>query len=173
MLQWSLLLEIKPDIDVSAWNEYAFRFACLNGHLQVAQWLLEIEPDIDVSAKNEFAFQHTCENGHLGVAQWLWEVSNQTIDISADNEFAFQCACSNGHLQIAQWLHKVKPYHYVLKINAHGMFTHCEIRNVKERNWLQKREILMAHNKKTLPGQKPVLFQQLPLEMNRVICSFL
>ena len=37
------LLKIKPDIDISAENDHAFREACKNGHLQIAKWLLEIK----------------------------------------------------------------------------------------------------------------------------------
>ena len=42
--QW--LLTVKPNIDISANNEYAFCCVCEYGHLEVAQWLLSIKPDI-------------------------------------------------------------------------------------------------------------------------------
>ena len=42
--QW--LLEIKPDIHISAENECAFRWACRNGHLSVARWLVELKPEL-------------------------------------------------------------------------------------------------------------------------------
>jgi len=41
--QW--FLSIKPTIDISAKNEYAFRYACEKGHLEVAQWLQSLNPD--------------------------------------------------------------------------------------------------------------------------------
>ena len=44
-----LLLQLKPNINVSAKNEEAFRYACRNGHLHVAQWLLQLKPDINIS----------------------------------------------------------------------------------------------------------------------------
>jgi hypothetical protein len=37
MVKW--LYEIKPDIDISARNEYAFKLACFNYHLHIAEWL--------------------------------------------------------------------------------------------------------------------------------------
>ena len=33
-------------INVSYDNEYAFRWTCRRGHLQIAQWLLSVKPDI-------------------------------------------------------------------------------------------------------------------------------
>ena len=34
----------KLDIDISAENEFAFRYACENGHLEVAQWFPTLIP---------------------------------------------------------------------------------------------------------------------------------
>jgi len=50
---------VKPDINISDNNEWAFSFACLNGYLHVAQWLLSLQgkPDINISAFNEDAFR--------------------------------------------------------------------------------------------------------------------
>ena len=67
--QW--LLQIKPDINISADNEYAFRWACYYGHLHVAQWLLQQKPTINISINNEYAFRWACFKGHLDVCQWL------------------------------------------------------------------------------------------------------
>ena len=38
------LLQNNPTIDVSAYDEYAFKLACTNGHLQVAQWFCSFNP---------------------------------------------------------------------------------------------------------------------------------
>ena len=35
---------MKPDIDISANNEYAFCYACERVHLTVAQWLQSLKP---------------------------------------------------------------------------------------------------------------------------------
>jgi len=68
-------LKKKPDIDISAENDYAFRWACYNGHLEVAQWLLIKKQDINISFDNHFAFRNACINGHLEVVKWLQSLS--------------------------------------------------------------------------------------------------
>lgn len=112
MCKWSL---IKPTINISYENDYAFRFACVEGHLGVAQWLLSIKPDINISANNEHAFKYTCFKGHLEVAQWLLSIKPD-IDISVDNDVVFRFVCQTGDLVIAQWLQSLKPNKYVLEI---------------------------------------------------------
>jgi hypothetical protein len=67
--QW--LYQIKPTIDISAFQEGAFRWACYKGHLEVAQWLYQIKPTINISAQDEYAFRSACDYGHFEVAQWL------------------------------------------------------------------------------------------------------
>jgi len=74
VIQW--LLQVKPTIDISADNEYAFRSACTGGHLNVAQWLLQVKPTIDISAFNERAFGSAFAFGYLNVAQW-YEIINE------------------------------------------------------------------------------------------------
>jgi hypothetical protein len=59
------LLQLHPDINISADNEKAFRNACLSGQLHVCKWLLQVKPDINISALNEYAFRYACYNGHL------------------------------------------------------------------------------------------------------------
>ena len=52
--------ETYPDIDININDEYAFRWSCENGHLDVAKWLYEIKPIIDISADDEWAFRYSC-----------------------------------------------------------------------------------------------------------------
>ena len=98
-----LLLSAKPDIDISAHNEWAFRISCIYGHLEVAKWLLSVKPYIDISAENEFAFRLSCSHGHLEVAKWLLSLKPD-IDISARHDYAVRSSCNNGHLEVAKWL---------------------------------------------------------------------
>jgi hypothetical protein len=93
----------KNKTNISAYND-AFGLACVNGHLEVAQWLLQIKPNINISAENEYAFYFACFGGHLEVAQWLLQVK-PTIDISACE--AFYVACKTEQLHVLQWLHQV------------------------------------------------------------------
>jgi hypothetical protein len=67
--QW--LLQVKPDMNVSACDEYAFCWASANGYLEMAQWLIQINPTIDLTACNEEAFRCACANGHIAVVAWF------------------------------------------------------------------------------------------------------
>ena len=46
-------------------DEYAFRWACHNGHIEVIKFLLEKKPTIDISIHNEYAFKVACMNVHF------------------------------------------------------------------------------------------------------------
>ena len=56
---------VKPDIDISAEDEYSFKMACENNNLELAKWLLSVKPDI------EDAFVIACSFGNLEMSQWL------------------------------------------------------------------------------------------------------
>jgi hypothetical protein len=124
VVQW--LYEIKPNINISACNDYAFRFACSQGHLNVAQWLYEIKPYINISANNDETFRNTCLNGHLVIAQWLCQIKPD-INISANNDEAFKYACILRHLYIAQWLCDLLPSKYHIEtLNDHTVIWHIK-----------------------------------------------
>jgi ankyrin repeat protein len=82
MAQW--LLQICPTINISANNEQAFRYACIEGYLEVAKWLLQVCPNIHISAYNEEAFRWACVNGHLEVAKWLHQMKPYLYVIEYD-----------------------------------------------------------------------------------------
>lgn len=77
-----------------------FREACLNGHLNVIQWLYEIKSLIDTSNENsietlfdiEDAFFSACVNGYLNIAKWLYKIE-PSIDISANDNYTFFITC--------------------------------------------------------------------------------
>ncbi len=100
------------NINISADNEYAFRMACMYGHLNIAQWLLKIKPDINISAGNECAFRWACEDGHLKVAQWLLKIK-PNIKISSYSDFAFRHAIISQNSDIAQWLIHFNPRYII------------------------------------------------------------
>jgi hypothetical protein len=129
------LLQINPDIDISAGSESAFRNACYYGHLSVAQWLLEVCPDIDMSVYNEYAFHYACVNGHLLVAQWLLSVK-PTINISILEDLTFSNACLSGHLLVAQWLLTVNPDINISKNNEYIFRRVCQYGQLNVAQWL-------------------------------------
>jgi len=127
------LLENNPNINISAENEQAFRWACYNGQLHVAKWLLSLK-NIDISTENELAFRWACYNGHLHVVQWLLSLKN--INISAENEYAFRWACYNEQLHVAQRLISIQH----INISAHNEWTFtsvCRDRRINSAKWLQ------------------------------------
>ena len=96
------LLQSTQDID----QQKAFRNACRNGRLEIAQWLWQLG-SIDLHSNEESAFRHACRNGHLELAKWLWQLGG--IDIHAMNEYAFVYTCGSRHLEVAQWLWQLDP----------------------------------------------------------------
>jgi hypothetical protein len=127
------------DINISAFRKYeeAFRGACENGHLELAQSLYETKPTIDISAENEWVFRWACLKGHLDVAQWLYKIK-PTIDISAKNEWAFGWACGNGYLDVAQWLYTIKPTIDISAKNEEAFREACENGHLELAQWLYK-----------------------------------
>ena len=128
--------QYKLFIDISAENEFAFRYACYNGHLDLAQWLYKIKPTIDISVQNDLAFCWTCNEGHLDLAQWLYKIK-PTIDISAKDEYAFRGACINGHLELAQWLYQIKPTIHISAEDEEAFRLACENGHLALIKWLQ------------------------------------
>ena len=82
------LLSNNPTIDISHFNEFAFRGACYNNRLKIAQWLLHVKPDINISANYDYAFAISCQHDRLNIAQWLaqevkpdrYEITEVTTD---------------------------------------------------------------------------------------------
>lgn len=62
------------------------QLACLEGHLEVAQWLHSVGAPLNAtdSVKGEAPLHHACSAGHLEIAQWLCSVgADATIKTSA------------------------------------------------------------------------------------------
>jgi ankyrin repeat protein len=124
------------NVNISFENYYfAFRYACLNGHLHVAKWLLSIKPTINISALNEEVFRWSCSNGQLHVAQWLLSVKPDIV-ISYFNECAFRWACNNNQLHVAQWLLSVKPDINISVWNENAFRMACHYEDLRVAVWL-------------------------------------
>ena len=81
--------------------------ACLEGHLEVAQWLAAHFnlTAADARTHDNFALRHACAEGHLAIAQWLAAAFGLTAaDARARDNWALRFACFGGHLAMAQWL---------------------------------------------------------------------
>ena len=67
-----LQVHCTPDIDISSDNEYIFRKACGNGHLEMAKWLLSVKPDINITNNINNAFRDACDYNRWETVQWLF-----------------------------------------------------------------------------------------------------
>ena len=110
-----LLLKIKPNINLSIWNERPFCNACQFGHLHIAKYLLKIKPDIDISTDNEYAFSYACHQGHLKIVKWLLKIK-PNIDVTIDDCWAFEWACKNNHVEVCKFLYSLMPCRYILRL---------------------------------------------------------
>ena len=87
-------------------DDYSFRTACCNGHLEVAKWLLSNYPNIKVFDNfNDNFFQSVCSYGHLDVAKWLYSINPKVTD---NFQTAFNTSCSAGCLDIIKWILSIK-----------------------------------------------------------------
>jgi hypothetical protein len=104
--QW--LFQIKPTIDISAENEFAFRHACYYGHLQVAQWLVLLNPTkykIKVSDDDDgnIVYEITKELNIRGMKEVSeWEVCPICCEANAD--IITECNHSYCETCIRGWL---------------------------------------------------------------------
>jgi hypothetical protein len=110
-------------IDIHAYDEWAFRYTCINSHLNIIQFLLTLEPKygrINIHVKDEDAFRRACENGHLDIVQFLLTLESEygRINIHAEGGYAFRYACENGHLDVVKYLLSLEPDHGRINIHA-------------------------------------------------------
>lgn len=82
------LLEVKPDIDISADDENAFCCVCAHGHLHAAKWLLEIKPDIVIS---NMAFFNACRYKNIDIALWLSKLEPRFVVVIKDDVILDYC----------------------------------------------------------------------------------
>ena len=59
-------------VDIHAHYDIAFRYACENGHKDVAEWLISFdtaESKVDIHVVEDYAFRYACSNGHKDIAK--------------------------------------------------------------------------------------------------------
>ncbi len=132
-----LLLEIRPDFDITINNNDAFSVVCENGHMELAKFLLEIRPDIINSDNFNTFFCDGCENGNLKMVQFLLELKqNINTDTRIDYYTAFCNACEYGHLKVAKWLFELNPNINISKDDDYIFSSVCENGHLKVARWL-------------------------------------
>jgi hypothetical protein len=80
-----LSIKDKPTINISIQDEYAFRFACTNGHTEIVKWLTIIKPTIDVSAINDWGFRSAYSRGFIDILYYLANFDPNKYSIEIKN----------------------------------------------------------------------------------------
>jgi hypothetical protein len=122
-------LKFKPDINISALDEYAFRMSCEHGHFNIILFLLKSKPNINISINSDDSFSLACENGHLEIAKFLLGFKPD-IDISAKNNKAFKFSCINGHYKTGHFLASIKPELYHIESDESGKIINFYIKKI-------------------------------------------
>jgi ankyrin repeat protein len=59
-------------VNIYADNELAFRWACGNGRIEIANWLVQ-DHQVDIHVDNEDTFKYACKYRHDKVIKWFTE----------------------------------------------------------------------------------------------------
>jgi hypothetical protein len=138
--QW--LLEIKPDIDIHKFNEYAFYRVCQFGHLEIAQWLYNMDKNFNLRYNEEFNdtnenyFTLVCLGGYLDLAKWIYSIDNEIIN-NIDISLVFEKSCNNGYFELLQWL--LNTFSFIDLKNIDDIFyTSCIKGYIQISKWIYK-----------------------------------
>ncbi len=114
----------------------AFKNACKNGHLHVAEWLIQNKPNHNITSLINSTFLTSCENNNLQIAKWLFELNYDIdIDISFLNESIFRWACYRGSLEFIKWLLQIKPNINISALDNWAFKACCENNHIKVAKW--------------------------------------
>jgi len=109
-----------------------FQAICVNGHVDIAQWVLDQCPD--APSLKDYVFELICAKGDLKTAKWMrdtkqphGEIHSVVCEVCRNGHLAvlvwlrsnnmfpanlvypLRIACAGGHLEVAQWLYAVDP----------------------------------------------------------------
>ena len=96
--------------DPEAIDNFAIRWACQYGHVQVVRMLLG-DKRADPSANNNSAIRWASSEGHVDVVRML--LADKRVDPSAEGNNAIRWARDKGHVQVVQLLLQSKRVHHI------------------------------------------------------------
>jgi ankyrin repeat protein len=93
----------KDEDDVPVYLNYAFRWICRNGYIDILNEFIDNSQLDNISNEDiSFGFASACRNGYIAVVNRLLELTgNERPNIHVD---AFQSACGNGHIAVVNRL---------------------------------------------------------------------
>lgn len=100
-----------PSINISANDDWAYRYACERGHLELVQQLHEWNLTIVDSASYDKALENACRSGNPDLVRQLIEWK-PTIVNSAGYGDAFIMACGSGNDEIVRLLYQKKRWFF-------------------------------------------------------------
>uniref|UniRef100_A0A6G6ADN1 Ankyrin repeat-containing protein n=1 Tax=Borely moumouvirus TaxID=2712067 RepID=A0A6G6ADN1_9VIRU len=77
---WKFMVFI--GIDIHAEDDYAFRWASLNGHLEVVKFLLV--KGANIHTDDDYAIKSACDNGHINIVKYLIECG---VEVRESNNY--------------------------------------------------------------------------------------
>ena len=72
-----MLLPYINEADIKSEDNYAFRHACGNGHIEVVKLLLPYLSEADIKSEDNYAFTWACVKGHREVARLLVDACSE------------------------------------------------------------------------------------------------
>lgn len=96
-------------LDIHYNDDYAFRWAAVNGKLETCKWLYSLDGDdvINLRMYGNFAFLLTAANGHTKVCRWIHDKIDGGIFLYTANNYAFVHASNNNHIETCIFLEKL------------------------------------------------------------------
>lgn len=124
--------------DLGAFNNSAFKFACVGGHLETAQWIAEKCKLTRATPCVREAMLTASGIGHLPMARWL-ATHYDLWPRDARAEKCLSVACMSGHLDMAKWLarhYQITRDDIVKDGEGFAIFAACHSGDLNTIKWL-------------------------------------
>ena len=103
-LESSVEINNKSRLDVLLHKSKVFFATCMNGHVDVTNWMLQLDFKIALDVYDEFTENTTSSSNHNN--NDYDDNSRNNGALNANNSFYF--VCFNGYLEMAKWMHEVR-----------------------------------------------------------------